>query len=75
MKRREIFFSQNTVRFERRVRSDTGYFVAYQMIEVREISRQHYMNRYQRTPSWWSQFEVCQGFWAELGPILTYYGS
>ena len=46
-----MFFFQNTVRFERRFRSDTGYFLSYQMVEAREISRQHYANRYQRVPS------------------------
>ena len=51
MKRRGIFFFQNTVRLEHRLRSDTGYFIAYQMLEAREISRQHYVNRYQRVPS------------------------
>ena len=67
-------FFQCTVRAERRLRSDTGYFIAYQMLEAREIARDHYTNRYQKIPSWWGQFEVCQGFWAEPGPVLTYYG-
>ena len=75
MKRGGIFLFQNTVCLERRLRSDTGYFIAYQMPEAPEISCQHYVNRYQRKPSWWSQYEVCQGFCAKLGPILTYYGS
>ena len=65
---------QYTVRAERRLRSDTGYFIAYHMLEALEIARDHYINRYQKIPSWWGQFEVCQGFWAELGPVLTYYG-
>ena len=75
LKRGNIPFFQHTVRFERKMRSDTGYFLAYQMVEAGEIARSHYINRYQQLPSWWGQFEVCQGFWAELGPILTYFGS
>ena len=75
MKHSGIPFFKNTVRFERRMRADTGYFLAYQMLEAGEIARAHYANRYQRLPSWWGNFEVCQGFWSELGPILTYFGS
>ncbi|CDF32986.1 unnamed protein product [Chondrus crispus] len=74
LKRENLPFFQHTVRAERRLRSDTGYFVAYHMLEAREIARDHYTNRYQKIPSWWGQFEVCQGFWAELGPVLAYYG-
>ena len=74
LKRGNLPFFQCTVRAERRLRSDTGYFIAYQMLEARDIARDHYTNRYQKIPSWWGQFEVCQGFWAELGPVLTYYG-
>ena len=70
-----IPFFQHTVRFESKMRSGTGYFLAYQMVGAGEIARSHYTNRYQQRPSWWGQFEVCQGFWAELGPILTYFGS
>ena len=51
IKRGSIPFFQHNVRFERLMRSDTGYFVAYQMLEAREISRSHYANRYQRIPS------------------------
>ena len=35
MKRGSIPFFQHIVRFERRIRSDTGPFVAYQMLEAR----------------------------------------
>ena len=75
MKRSSIPFFKYTVRFERRIRADTGYFLAYQMLEAGEVAQSHYANRYQRLPSWWGNFEVCQGFWSELGPILTYVGS
>ena len=44
------------------------------MLEAGGISRSHYANRYQRLPSWWGRFDVCQGFWAEIGPIIIYFG-
>ena len=68
------FFQQN-VRAERCISLDSGYFIAYHMLEAREIARYHYTNRYQKLPSLCRQFEVCQAFWAELGLVLTYYGS
>ena len=75
MKRGNIPFFHHTVRFERRIRSDTGFFVAYQMLDAREIARHHYANRCQQLPSWWSHYEIRQGFWAELGPVFSNYGS
>ena len=58
LKRDKLPFFQCTGRAERRLRSDTGYFIAYHMLEAREIARDHYTNRYQKIPSWWGQFEV-----------------
>ncbi|CDF36187.1 unnamed protein product [Chondrus crispus] len=75
LKRGNLSFLNHTVRLERRLRSETGYFVAYQMVEAREIARVHYANRYQPIPLWWGRYEVCQGFWSEFGPVFTYFGS
>ena len=62
LKRGNLPFFQCTVRAERRLRSDTGYFIAYHMLEAREIARDHYTNCYQNIPSWRGQFEACQSF-------------
>ena len=45
------------------------------VVEAGKFSRSHYANRYQQIPWWWGQFQVCQGVWADLGPILTYFGN
>lgn len=73
LKRVETLFYTKTVRFERRTRSQTGFFVAYQMLEASEMLRTFLPGRYVRTSSWWADYEVPQGFWAEMGPIYTYF--
>lgn len=53
-KRGNLPFFNDTVRYECEMRADTGYFRAYQMLEMGEIARSQYVNRYQQLPSWWS---------------------
>ena len=38
LKRGNLSFFQCTIRAERRPRSDTGYFIAYHMLEAQEIA-------------------------------------
>lgn len=74
-RRKDDTLFTHTVRFERRFRSDSGFFVAYQMVEAQHITRAALANRYLRVPSWWQAYEVLQGFWADVGPIYTYFGT
>ena len=62
MKRGKLPFFQNTVRYERRIRSYTGSFVAYQMLEAREIARHHYSNRYHSCPRGGAITKSARGF-------------
>lgn len=75
LKRKDHSFYRYTVRYERRMRSDTGYFIAYQLVEASAIAEIAYANRYVRVPNWWHDYEVPQGYWAELGSVYTYYGT
>lgn len=68
-------FWSDTVRFERRFRSEHGYFIFWHDIEANCLLPAALEGRYVPVPPWWQDWEMPQGFWAELPPVLAYVGS
>lgn len=68
-------FHRYTVCYELRMRSKTVYFFAYQMVEVSAMAEIAYASRYVHVRNWWHNYEVLQGFWAELVSVYTYFGT
>ena len=66
---------QDYVRWEREVRSRTGFLVPYQCVEVDAMARKARMGRYVPVPKHFAYLEVPRGCLAELPPILTYRSS
>lgn len=64
-------FLKKTVRLERKIRSSTDYH----MREGEQIAPHHLARRFVAVSSWFHPIEVCQGFWSEMGPIVTYLAS
>ena len=64
------------VRFERRSRSQTGYLVPNQMIEIDRVSVRARASRYVVVPGHWREVESPpEGFFFELSPAKTYLGT
>ena len=61
------------LRWERRTRSRTGFFVPLQCIEFDSIRPLARARRYVAVPPEFSRFEVPRGFLADLPPVLTYF--
>lgn len=61
------------VQLERKFRSETAHFDAWHMLEISTLHRGALMNRYVSFSSSWQNYEVQQGFWAELGSVYTYF--
>lgn len=72
LKRGDHHFFSQTVRFERRFLPENGFFEAYHMLEAADLKWSACSNRYVSIPSWWQDYEVPRGFWAELGAVYTY---
>lgn len=68
-------FWSDTVRMERRVRSRYGILAQWHQPEAEQINMSEQVNRWVVLPQWFREWEVPQGFWAELGPPLAYVGS
>ena len=68
-------FWNDTVPYERKCRMELGYFVPWHNVEVDCMARSALDGRYVRIPHWWVDWEMPQGFWAELPPVLAYAGS
>lgn len=75
MKRKNNPFFSRTVRFQPKFRPETGYFVAWHMLEPSALNRSALANRYVRVPSWRKFYEVPQGLWAGLESVYAYFGS
>ena len=65
------------VKWERRARSRTGYFVPMHCIEIDLVRRRSRASRYVALPGTFcsGQMEMPRGFLADLPPVLTYLGS
>ena len=65
------------VRWERRFRSRTGFLTPYQLVGAERIASDARANRLVciRDHEEWSRYEVAQGLWVPLPPVLTYLGS
>ena len=72
--RRGDEFFDKTIRFERRARSQYGVLVPYQNTEVEYHDWDAIPHRYAPLPAFCASVEVLEGFWAELGPTVTYLG-
>lgn len=68
-------FWSDTVRFERRSRMLHNKFVLWHNIEVESLGPRRVSDKYISVPQWWSEWEVPQGFWAELPCVLAYKAS
>lgn len=75
LKKAEDFFWAETVRMERRLRARCGILAQWHQPEAEGINTYEQVNRWLVLPHWFKDWEVAQGFWAELGPPLAYIGS
>lgn len=57
------------------MRAWCGILVQWHQPEAEVISTSEQVNRWSVLPRWFKDWEVAQGFWAELGPPLAYIGS
>lgn len=63
------------MRIERRARARSGIFCQWHQPEAEGVTPAEQLRRWPKVPSWFAEWEVPQGFWAELGPPLAYIGS
>lgn len=68
-------FWLDTVRVERRARARYGVLAQWHQPEVEHVEVLYQDERWVTVPRWFEEWEVPQGFWAELGPPLAYIGS
>lgn len=68
-----IDFSADTVLYECRNLSNSGYFVMYHNVEDEFCRPSARHGRYVVMPIFWCKREVPQGFWAGLAPHLVYF--
>lgn len=61
-----------TVRIERRARLKHGAFLQWHQPEDDLLRRHILQAHWVIIPQWWLEWELPQGFWAELGPSLAY---
>ena len=63
------------LKWERRARSRFGYLVPYQNGEIERMTQRAREGRFVNLPMHWQDYEIPQGFYCELPPVLTYLGS
>lgn len=74
VKRAQFSYFQRHMKWERETRKRFNVLVPYQNVEIDRIKAEHISRLYVTPHPEWPRFEVCDGFAAELPPVLSYHG-